>query len=214
VNRCFWFVAVLLTAVNGSAPLAAKTITLTDADCDRMAVISEQAPRLSWACTEVVGGAFFDSSIDLIAGRAFLVHWPLNQIPKGQRITKAELSVPVALTSAGEQRLHVRRLLAPWGAGVCWQYRQVRSQRAEWTTPGARAPGKDRAARASAVGRVSGTADLLLNLTEDVELWYAGAASNHGWIMTIEDPDVLVRLHSPTWVYAGSFKLRITYEPE
>ena len=44
--------------------------------------------------------------------------------------------------------------------------------------------------------------------------WLRGAASNEGWILTVEDPEGFVRFTSPTWTAAGQWKLRITYEPK
>jgi hypothetical protein len=64
------------------------------------------------------------------------------------------------------------------------------------------------------VVRISNTGDQVVNVTEDVELWYTGAAANHGWILTHEDTGSLIRLSSPVWATRGNWKLRITYEPE
>src|SRR5437868_3938400 len=78
-----------------AAPLCARTITLTAEDCDAMASISANAPRLSWAMSAGAGGIFntqpmlyWDSKI------AVLMRFPIQDIvPKGQRITKAELTM-------------------------------------------------------------------------------------------------------------------------
>jgi hypothetical protein len=121
---------------------------------------------------------------------------------------------PVTLASAGEQKLHVRRLLANWGAGVCHQYRMTRPKKEEWKQAGARGASTDRAPKDSAVVKVNGVGEQVVNLTEDVELWYTGAGANHGWALTLEDPDVLVRLASPIGNGKGQWKLRITFEPE
>src|SRR5262249_51407615 len=140
--------------------------------------------------------------------------FPIDKIPKGQRITRAELMLPVLLTSAGEHKLHVRRILADWGPGVCYQYRATRPKKVGGKEAGARGAATDRAPQASAVGRVSGPGEVVVNLTEDVELWYTGAGANHGWIVTCEDPNILIRLGSPIGIGKGGWKLRITYEPE
>src|SRR5439155_8596842 len=81
--------------------------------------------------------------------RAFLISFPLDKIPKGQKILKAELSFTSLAQTPGEQKLHLRRILAPWGAGVCWQYSAIRPLKTEWKQPGGRGAGTDRAGKAS-----------------------------------------------------------------
>ena len=123
--------------------------------------------------------------------------------------------MPVNLISAtSEAKLHVRRVLGEWGTGVCHEYRMLRPKPLSWTGAGAAGVSTDHAAAPSAVVAVPGPGELAINVTEDVELWYAGAAENQGWIVTVEDPTALVRLNSPLWVGQGLYKLRITYEPE
>jgi hypothetical protein len=212
LSRRAW--AALVVVLGLAAPLPAKTIVLTDADCERMAAICADAPRLSWAGYVTATGVYDATYLDLVANRAFLIRFPVDRVPKGQRITKAELMLPVTLLSAGEQKLHVRRLMAEWGAGVCHQYRMTRPNKVEWKQPGARAATTDRAPRDSAVAKVAAVGEQVINLTEDVELWYTGAGANHGWIFTVEDTDVLVRLGSPIGAGKGQWKLRIIYEPE
>src|SRR5947207_11024952 len=103
--------AVTLSLTTGSA-LHAKTIILTDEDCERMAAIGSEAPRLSWVGYESTPGEFNGIYIDLVPSRAFLIRYPLEKIPKGQRITSAEWSIPVILISpASEQKLHIRRII-------------------------------------------------------------------------------------------------------
>jgi len=204
---------LLLAATNDAS---ARTIVLTDEDCRQMAAISADAPRMSWAAT--VYGAGFEYSnhfIDLTPRQAFLIRYPLESIPRGQRITKAELIVPYAQVSpAGGARVQMRRLLQEWGAGVSHQLRMIRPQRSEWHTPGARGLGQDRAGEATATATFKGMGEQTFNVTEDVELWYAGAAPNNGWIVSAEDQDAFVRLRSPFYGYPKSWKLRITFEPE
>jgi hypothetical protein len=209
--------AGLLVALLTQGALSARTIELSDADCERMAAIAEEAPRLSWAGYEPYTGCFDATWLDMQPSRAFLIRYPLDKIPKGQRITKAEWVVPVQLTSAGEQRLHIRRILAEWGPGVCHQYRMARPNKVEWKQAGARGASSDRAPKDSALVKITQTTahEHVVNVTEDVELWYTGAGANHGWMITCDDPDVLVRLPSPFNAYGkGKWKLRITYEPE
>jgi hypothetical protein len=206
--------AVAVSLMLGPA-LQARTIVLTDEDCEQMAIIGSEAPRLSWVGYEGSPGEFTGIFVDLYPSRAFLIRYPLEKIPKGQRITSAEWVLPVTLISpASEQKLHIRRVIGEWGAGVCHQYRMIRPKKAEWAVPGAKGASKDRAAKPSAVVRIGSAVEQVVNVTEDVELWYSGAAANHGWIVTQEDGASLVRLSSPVWATRGNWKLRITYEPE
>jgi hypothetical protein len=203
---------ILLAAL--TAPAAAKTIILTDIDCERMAFIQAAAPRWSWGGYDVSSNSQSTSLLYLQPERAFLICFPLEKIPRGQKILKAELSFTSGLQTPGEQKVHLRRILAPWGAGVCWQYTAVRPKKVEWNKPGGRGSGIDRAAKVSAVARTTEAGEKVLNVTEDVELWYSGASANHGWMLTVEDPDVYVVLNSPVWNGRGTWKLQITYEPE
>ena len=212
-TRCHLLAAAgLVLALADPAP--ARTIVLTDADCERMAFIQERAPRWSWGGYDVTTSAQSTGQLYFHADRAFLICFPLEKIPKGQRIVRAELSFTTLLQTPGEQRFHVRRILAPWGAGVCWQYRAVRPQKVEWAKAGARGAGSDRAVKDSAVARTTEAGEKTVNVTEDVELWYNRAAANHGWLITLEEPDVYVVAHSPVWSGRGTWKLRITFEPE
>jgi hypothetical protein len=204
----------LLIAFTQSA--SARTIVLTDQDCEQMAAISADAPRMSWAATVYGAPAEFSNHvIDLTPKQAFLIRYPLDSIPRGQRITKAEWIIPyMQVSPAGGVRVQVRRLLKDWGAGVSYQSRMTRPQRGDWHTPGARGLGQDRAAEATATATIKGVGEQIFNVTEDVELWYAGAAPNHGWVLSAEDQEVFVRLRSPFYGYPKSWRLRITFEPE
>lgn len=209
-HRFYWATVLLLLA--SAAP--AKTILLTDVDCERMAFIQAGAPRWSWGGYDITTSSQSTAQFYMYADRAFFICFPLDKIPKGQRILKAELIFQSTLQTPGEQKLFLRRILAPWGAGVCWQYRQIRPTRDEWKSPGGRGAGTDRAAKASAVIRCNGAGEKVVNVTEDVELWYSGASPNHGWMLSVEDPEIYVLLLSPVWSNRGSWKLQITYEPE
>lgn len=215
MNRLCISIAALVAAFF-TTELFARTIELSDFDCDRMAVISPQAARSGWAMTELGPGEFTSTLLDLRAERAFLIRYPLTRIPEGQRIARAEWIVPVELisTAGADVKLHVRRLLGEWGPGVCYDFRTRRPQPVAWNQPGAKGVSTDRASQPSAVVPVTGSGELIINVTEDVELWYTGAAHNQGWIVTVEDPAALIRLSSPLWVGQGKYKLRITYEPE
>src|SRR5207247_1208202 len=82
-----WIKSVLGVVVVSLVPAAvqAKTIILTDEDCERMAAISADAPRMSWAGYEASAGVFTSIYIDLYSQRGFLIRYPLDKIPKGQR---------------------------------------------------------------------------------------------------------------------------------
>jgi len=204
-----------IAALGPTATANARTIELTDYDCDRMAVLSPQAPLSGWATSEVSPGEFSTVQLDLRIERAMLLRYPLDRIPTGQRITRAEWVVPIALSiPAGPQRMLVRRIIGPWGVGVSHQFRMQRPKQVPWTTPGAASAGADRAAQPSAIARCDGPGEVTINVTEDVELWYTGAAENQGWLLSVEDPAALIRLNSPFWTGHGNYKLRITYEPE
>jgi hypothetical protein len=196
-------------------PLHAKTLVLTDADCDEMASISADAPRLGWAGGLFATAEWSNHVIDITPKNSFLIRYPIDRIPAGHRITKAEWIVPFSQAHPpGGVRLQVRRLLVPWGAGVSFDTRMVRPEKHAWHTPGARGLGKDRAAKASATATARGAGELTFNVTEDVELWYTGVAKNHGWILTAEDEATFFRASSPFWGSPKGWKLRITYEPE
>lgn len=209
--RCH-FTVVLMLLLSSSA--GARTIVLTDEDCERMAFIMEPAPRWGWGGYDVATATSSTSLLYLYNDRAFLICFPLDRVPKNQRIVKAELSFSTNLQTPGDQKIHLRRLLAAWGAGVTWKYRAQRPAKTEWAKPGARGAGSDRAVKDAVVARVLEMGEHTVNVTEDVELWYTGAAANHGWLVSVEDPDVYVVLLSPLWTGRGTWKLRITYEPE
>ncbi len=193
----------------------ARTITVTDLDCRRIAVISSEAPRSSWAGIQSSLGEFSNFYADIYNTGAVLIQFPLDRIPAGQKITNAELIIPVVyIYPAVEQRFYVRRLIGDWGAGVSHQYRMVRPMKLEWTQSGARGAATDRVARPTAVLRSSTPGHHALNVTQDVELWYSGQVPNQGWILTVDDPSALIRLSSPSYNGKGLWKLHVTYEPE
>jgi hypothetical protein len=207
----------VLAAVTCATVLAvttsyARTIELTDKDADRMAVIAAEAPRLGWAAYEVAPGMFADSLLYLRPRASVLVRVPLDRIPAGSRITKAEWVLRVSAVSPVESKLYAWRILGPWGAGACYLYRTTRPKPLEWNAPGARGAASDRAERPTAVEACKNNQDVTLNVTEDVELWHGGAAPNNGWMFTVEEQASLSLL-PPSFGSRGSWKLRITYEP-
>jgi hypothetical protein len=199
-----------------AGPLPARTIVLTAEDCDRMAVLSARAPRLSWAAYQVNPKAYTsEAQLHLFSDMALLMRFPLERIPAGQRITRAELIVNPHYI-AGKPELHVRRLLTDWGAGVCHQYRFVHPEKAAWDLPGGRGSGTDRAARDTGVFRMEKVGEHTINVTEDVDLWYSGGARNRGWLLCFDIPGQVAYFPSPYSPATGSgksWKLQVTFEP-
>lgn len=195
-------------------PAAARTIVFDANEAEKMAVISDVAPRMSWAACEAWPSVYTTSHIDLVPGRSFLIRFALGKIPPGQRLTFAELILPVQSCTGIDPRFYLWRVLAEWGAGVSHLYRMTAPGKVEWSMPGAGGLASDRAMQPSAVVRVLASGEQVLNVTKDLELWYTGAAPNCGWLFTIEDPEILIRFASPAWDAMAAWKLRITYEPE
>ena len=220
MTRCFSYrgglAALVLVLTTSAAP--ARTIVVTDEECERIAVIDAKSPRLSWACFELDRGVYTTNYyLNLAGDRAFLICFPIDKIPKDQKITKAELVVP-AFYLDGEQRLQLRRIVADWGVGVCHQYRMARPEKHEWAKPGGADTKADAVVSTSLrlKGPIRPQTEYTVNVTEDVELWCSGAAANHGWRISHELDGSLLYLSSPasnTYSGRGSWKLRITYEP-
>lgn len=205
--------AILLTL---STSLHARTITITAEDCDQMACISAHAPRLSWAMAPPTGGVFSTmAQLQWNNKIALLMRFPLQElIPKDQRITKAELTIQCSYV-AGSPEVHVRRLLAEWGPGVCHEHRMTYPKKVPWDQPGGRGGATDRVVKDTAVFKFPKVGEYTVDVTEDIELWYTGAATNRGWIMTLE-PDGNVYLpspYSPPLQGGKQWKLQITFEP-
>lgn len=194
--------------------LEAETIVLDASSCDRMAGISEAAPRQSWALCEPAKGFFSNGEAGLMPGISLLIRFPLDQIPKNSRIVHAELVVPVIWGYGNEPRFYVWRIIADWGPGVCHLYSRTLPKKVKWTKPHAGGISSDRATRPTDIIRVAGTENKIINVTEDVELWHTGAAANNGWLISVEDLGVYIRFYSPSWAYPGMWKLKITFEPE
>jgi len=194
---------------------SAKTFVLTAQSSDRIAAIAEPAPRHSLAMNERASGVFDTSRVHLAHDRSFLIRFSLERIPPAQRIAHAELMMPVAEVVGSEPRFYLWRLNARWGAGACYDYRTTVPKLTAWTRPGARGLSSDRATRPTDIVRLTGPGEVTVNVTEDVALWYTGSASNEGWIVTVEDPELAVYLASPlaSTEARSAWKLRITYEP-
>ena len=196
--------------------VAARTIVLDARDCDRMAAIAESAPRQSWAMQPHGRASFSTSEMRLVPGRCLLIRFALDKVPPGHRIAHSVLTVPVIGQGGAEPRFYVWRVLADWGPGVCYTYRATRPQEMEWTRPGAAGHSSDRATRPTDIVRLpKKPKPMRINVTEDLDLWYTGAAPNNGFLISVEDPKVHVRLHSPLSNEGRTeWKLRITYEPQ
>ena len=207
------FIAALIVLVSARASLRARTIELSDLDADRIAVIGPEAPRMSWAASEIAPGHFVTDSLALRRRAALLIRVPLDKIPPNCRVTKAQWVLSMGASSVPEPQLYVWRILGDWGAGACYQFRTTRPKPVEWTTAGARGTASDRAQRPTDVVPCKVGADILLNVTADVELWYSGAAPNSGWMFCVED-DIQLKLNAPAYTTRGTWKLRITYEPK
>ena len=209
-------VILLLTA----SSLSGRTITLTAEDCDEMACINANAPRLSWALINPGPGVFnTQPQFHWNSKLALLMRFPVKEIiPKGQRVTKAELTIVGSYIAGGTPEVHVRRVLAEWGTGVCHQYRMTYPQKIEWAQPGGRGAASDRANKDTAVFKFAKIGVQTMDVTEDIELWYTGGAANRGWIMTMEQDGTHIYTPSPYTVPhiggAKQWKLQITFEPQ
>lgn len=207
-----WLMGIFLCLCSSAA--FARTIVISDEDCELMAAITAAAPRVGWAGISYGPGEYINSQIDVTTKTSFLIQYPLDRIPANHRITKAELTIPFDLQAPPTGiRTQVHRLLVDWGPGVCHQFRCTRPERLEWNTPGALGFGRDRAVKPTATASLKGAGEHTFNVTEDVELWHSGVAGNHGWLVTTDDPTGYLRLSSPFWSGAKRWKLRITFEP-
>jgi hypothetical protein len=206
--------AMILVVLSLTSLASAKTIVLTDEQADRMACVIPEAPLASFGGYAVAEGYWNMVYVDLRPGSAFLIRYPIDAIPKGMKITNAELMVQVYYLYSTEPRMYVWRVLPDWGAGVSHQYRTQRPQKTEWAAPGVRGSGTDRATRPTVMLPLTTAGEKVINVTQDVELWYTGAAPNNGWLFTAEDAEANIRLDSPLWNARGKWKLRITYEPQ
>lgn len=196
---------------------SARTITLTADDADEMASISPLAPRLSWVMGPQPGVFNTQPTLYWESRIALLMRFPItDHVPKGQRVTKAELTI-IPNYVAGAVNIQVRRLLAEWGTGVCQQYRMTYPKKVEWNQPGGRGAGTDRTAKDTAMFKIIKVGEHAVDVTEDIELWYTGGAPNRGWIFTHER-DVGIAYfaspYAPQTAGAKTWKLQLTFEPQ
>lgn len=208
---------VLLVLLALAPSAQARTITLTAEDCDEMAAISSLAPRLSWVMNPPNMPFNTQPTLYWYNTISLLMRFPIKEaIPKGQRITKADFTINPSYI-AGSIDVDVRRLLAEWGTGVCYQYRMTYPKKLEWNQPGARGEATDRSNRASAVFKLNKAGEQTVDVTEDIELWYTGAAPNRGWVFTHYRDGYFGYFSSPYAPHCNGtskeWKLQITYEP-
>ena len=205
----------LCTMLATPARLLARTEVFDASIVDRIAGIAEDAPRQGLAL-QPWGASFYSvGQVLLTQDRSMMLRFALDKIPADHRIAHAELVVPVRAVSGNEPRFYLWRTVANWGPGVCWKYqRVVKDTPVPWAREGARGIGMDRAAQPTDVLRLTNPQDIVVNVTEDIDLWHSGAAPNRGWMFTVEDPDVVVNLWSPIWDGVDRWKLRVTYEPK
>ncbi len=162
-----------------------------------------------WACYNYDYTRYAGASLGGGPQTSYLFRYSLDRIPTGMRITHAEWTIAHNISSA---HVNVWRLLAEWGLGVCYDYRMTYPKKVEWSVAGAKGKSTDRATNPTATGQFVNGQLLNVNVTQDVEMWYSGAAPNRGWLITF---DAFALLHSA--VHDGhrpKWQLVITYEPE
>lgn len=213
-RRVFHILILAVVALAITPAARAETVILDATQIDQTAAIADVAPRLSWAMQEYAAGQFGVGAASISPGRSLMIRYSLASIPPGQRITHAEWLIPVGTVSGAEVRFYIWRTLGEWGPGVSHLYRTTFPKPVEWVRPGARGQSSDRATRPTQIVRLEGVGEQVINVTEDLEIWYTKAAVNAGWILTIEDPAAAVAFAATPLAGAGNWRLRITYEPE
>ena len=198
---------------------SARTILLTAEELDQMAVLNAKAPKVAWTgmlfATNKVHSP--ETSIHFYPEHSLLMQFSFAKIPKDSRIAKAEFFMPVDYIAGGSFSMSVRRVTAEWGHGVNNLHRMQYPEKHEWAQPGARGAGTDRAAKVSGVFKVDKAGEYMVDVTEDVELWFTGAAPNRGWVLTNEPTGGIIYVPAPYGARStGSkrWKLQITYEPQ
>ena len=193
----------------GASPLVARTIIIKADALDAFAALSETNVRNGWATYNYDNTRYINSATGGAPTTSYLLRYSLDQIPKGMRITRAEWTIAHNVAST---KVNVWRVLADWGIGACFQYRTTYPKRQEWSVAGARGKSTDRATNPTASGQFVNGQLLTVNVTQDVEMWYTGAAPNRGWLITF---DGFALLHSPTHGgHRHKWQLTVTYEPE
>jgi hypothetical protein len=203
------FLLSLACALFCAAPLHARTITLSTESLDAFAALSESNTINGWACYNYDYTRYASGSLGGGPQTSYILRYSLDRIPKGMRITHAEWTIAHNVSSA---HVNVWRLLADWGLGVCYDYRMTYPKKVEWSVAGAKGKSTDRATNPTATGQFVNGQLLNVNVTQDVEMWYSGAAPNRGWLITF---DAFALLHSAIHDgHRAKWQLVITYEPE
>lgn len=218
INNCL-ILSTFLTALLCTCPmLHARTITIEDSKITHMAHIGPEVPQASWIGSNSTTGVYTTNIIEMTPGSRLLIQYPLDQIPQGQRIVSARWIFSVPYAPYDSHRLFLWRVLQPWGLGVNLTQRIQVPKALPWSSPGADAPGIDRAITPTAIIRINGIKEHVIDVTQDVELWYTGVAPNHGWVMALDEGNRYVRRYvriaSPLYNATSVFTLQITYEPE
>src|ERR1043166_4677268 len=104
------FLTILLASILGLEGATARTIMLTDRDVTEMATLNPRVPISGWSAVEAGPGIYFSYLLSTPTVQGILIRFPLQQIPTGQRIVNAELSLPVYTISANA-KLSIWRLL-------------------------------------------------------------------------------------------------------
>ena len=191
-------------------PASARTITLKpQVAIDGFAALSESHPLNGWASYNYDYTRYISDPPGAGPSVGYLIRYSLDEIPEGMRITRAEWTIAHNVSNT---TVSVWRVLQEWGLGACHQYRMKLPEKKEWSVPGARGQSTDRATNPTATGRFVNGQLLTVNVTQDIEMWYNGAAKNQGWLLTFEGGALM---HSPTHGgHAAKWTLTITYEPE
>ncbi|MFW6038870.1 MAG: hypothetical protein ACOC9P_00145 [bacterium] len=205
------FVALSLCVLNGQA--AAATVELDAGDISKGAAIHADAPRLSWAGNARGNGHFDAGNLPITSKTSALLRYDLSRIPDDMKIISARWTLPTRASSG--VKLHVWRILAEWGPGVCHRYRTTQPEPVPWHTPGAGAIGIDRTIQPTGAIQVDEESEkVVVNVTRDVAMWHSGAQPNHGWLLSVEQDEAHVTVESPLHRGADAWVLRVTYEPK
>ena len=146
----------------------------------------------------------------------FSLCFPLDKIPKGQTHPQCRANgagLGRRRSGKADGAANPRQL----GAGVCHQYRMVRPKPVEWAKPESACRRLRLCHQTNCGGSDRREGHANVNVTKDVEMWYNGDATNHGWILTADEPGTSLNLMSPISDYPagrGVWKLTIEYVPE
>jgi hypothetical protein len=211
------FLLIAFVGSVGGGHLSARTLYFSELDMVGVAVISSDAPELSWAAVSMGSGTYTLEKVSLSLSSTLLIRFPIEAIPEGYRIVRAELSIPVIDVPAGKDPiLIVRRMQGDWGMGVNYNYRMQHPEKVLWEEAGAKGTVKDRSASPSAVAKIGGAGHYRVVVTQDVDMWYTGSVPNYGWSVSLEESNARVNL-ATCWTagtrFSRSWQLIVTYEP-